>query len=577
MINCKSCGYSGAYEGKRCPECGAPYTLTESEVRRILDDTHRAKETKEMETVAENYRMLADFGIPEAQREYGRLLETEGEYVRANALYRLAAEAGDALAAYRFAIRNIELNDDGRRFWLSYASILGCKESFSATADAMSEIGKEHIADYYYRHAAACDDVGAIVTLSRRYAEGLGCEKNEGYAKWFMDKLTLPPIHAIRLAYRLRGVEAVEPPIPTCDFYDDHLRALAAEAERFGFFGARLFLVELLAERGDVGAWLELSHLYLEGIGTEVRVDEGLAALRTAATSGSAEAYRLLGDAYLVGEYVSADIDEALRSYSRAVELGDGVSALRLGTLYEEGDGVEENPAYAITLYEEGARLGCEEAAHRAERLKDRREELYRAGLTYRSSDPEAAFRYFATAAHMGYAPAEVKLGDCYLFGIGTRVDRRRAYLWYRNAVRRGETEALYPLALCYSRGAGTAFHYRRAVSTLKLAVAHGCENADRELKRLYRNRLKKSMRQLFSNAMRLVYQHKYDEAYRLFSVLARMEEGQAVYALGMCYEFGIGTEVDRSRAYSYYGRAVDLGFIDKRAHDKAMFLKMIR
>ena len=577
MINCKSCGYSGAYEGKRCPECGEPYTLTESEVRQLLDAAHRARENKEMETVAESYRMLADFGIPEAEREYGRMLEGEGDYARANALYRRAAEAGDALAAYRYAIRNIELHDEGRRFWLSYASILGCKESFSATADAMSEIGKEHIADYYYRHAAACDDVGAIVTLARRYAEGIGCEKNEGYAKWFMDKLTLPPIHAIRLAYRLRGVEAIEPPIPTCDFYDDHLRALAAEAERFGFFGARLFLVELLAERGDVGALLDLSHLYLEGIGTEVRVSEGIAALRTAATSGSAEAYRLLGDAYLVGEYVSADIEEALRAYSHAVDLGDGVSALRLGALYEKGDGVEENPAYAIELYEEGARLGCEEAARRAEKMKDRREQLYSAGLSYRSTDPETAFRYFATSAHMGYTPAEVKLGDCYLFGIGTGIDRRRAYLWYRNAVRLGEVEALYPLALCYSRGAGTAFDYRHAVSTLKLAASHGCENADVELKRLYRNRLKKSMRALFSTAVRLVYRRKHDEAFRLFSVLSRMDEGQAVYYLGMCYEFGIGTEVDRNRAYSYYGRAVDLGFVDKRAHHKAMFLKMIR
>ena len=577
MINCKSCGYVGAYEGKKCPECATPYTLTESEVRQILDDTHRARENKEMESVAANYRMLADFGIPEAQREWGRLLESEGEYARANALYRLAAEAGDATAAYRFAIRNIELVDEGRRFWLAYASILGCKESFSATADAMSEIGKEHIADYYYRHAAACDDVGAIVTLARRYAEGIGCEKNEGYAKWFMDKLTLPPIHAIRLAYRLRGVEAIEPPIPTCDFYDDHLRSLIREAERFGFVGARLFLVELLAERGDVSALLELSHLYLEGIGTQVRIDEGVAALRTAATSGSAEAYRLLGDAYLVGEYVSKNIDEALRAYSCAVDLGDGISALRMGMLYEEGDGVEENPAYAVTLYEEGARLGCEEAARRCAHLKDRRELLYQYGLAMRGTDPEGAFRHFAMSTHMGYTPAEVKLGDCYLFGIGTRVDRRRAYLWYRSAVRRGEGEALYPLALCYSRGAGVAFDYRQAVATLKLAAAHGCENADRELKRLYRNRLKKSMRQMLSSAVRLLYQHKHDEAYRLFSVLARMDEGQAVYYLGACYEFGVGVQIDRNRAYSYYGRAVDLGFIDKRAHHKAMFLKLIR
>ena len=577
MIVCKNCGYAGAYEGKRCPTCGKPYSLTESEVAELLESARRAKENKEMETVTENYRMLSDFGIPEAQREYGRILEREGEYRRALALYRPAAEAGDGPAAYRIAVRNVELNDDIRRFWLSYAAILGCKESFCTTADALAQSGEEHAADYFYRHAAACDDVGAIVTLARRYAEGVGCEKNEGYAKWFMDKLTLPPIHAIRLAYHLRNVKAVEPPIPVCDFYDEFLNGLAAEAERFGFLGARLFLVELLAERGDVRALMTLAHLYLEGIGTPVQVERALGALQTAAVSGSKEAYRTLGDLYFVGHAVEKDEKRALAYYEDGIALGDEGCMLRVGKVYLDGECVEQDIVRAIALFEEGERLGDAECARYGAMLKDRREQAYRMGMDARRKNPKDAYRLFSISASMGYTPAETRLGDCYMFGLGVERDRARGYRWYESAVRAGEEDALYPLGLCYARGVGVAFHYRRAIAVLRLAAQRGSEEAAEEIVRLQKRRLKKEIRSLFSRAMRLLYQHKYAPALELLTLLSRMDEAEAVYYLGACYEFGIGVDADRTQAFTHYGRAADLGFVDARSYHKTIFLKMIR
>lgn len=577
MIVCKHCGYTGAYETKTCPTCQQPYSLTESEVVELLETARRAKENKEMETVAENYRMLSDFGIPEARREYGRILEREGDYRRALSLYRAAAEAGDGMAAYRLAIVNVELNDDTRRFWLSYASILGCKESFSMTADALAQYGDERAADYFYRHAAACDDVGAIVTLARRYAEGVGCEKNEGYAKWFMDKLTLPPIHAIRLAYRLRNAESEEPPIPVCDFYDDFLRDLAALAERLGFLGARFYLVELLAERGDVNALITLAQLYLEGIGTPVRVESALRALQTAATSGSAAAYLTLGDLYQSGNGVAPDPMQALAYYEKGVELKDADCMLRVGKMYLDAEHVEQDIVRAITLFEKGEQLGNAECASLGGMLKDRRESAYRMGMDARTKNPKEAYRLFTISASMGYTPAEVRLGDCYLFGLGTPRDRRLGYRWYESAVRAGEEDALYPLGLCYARGVGVAFHYRRAVSVLRLAAQRGVKQAADEIVRLQKNRLKKEIRSLYSRAMRLLYQHKYTPAFELLSLLARMDEGQAIYYLGACYEFGIGVPADRTQAFTCYGRAADLGFVDARAYHKGVFLKMIR
>lgn len=577
MIVCKNCGYAGAYEGKCCPDCQSPYSLTESEVAELLDGARRAKENKEIETATQNYRMLADFGIPEAQREYGRILERDGEYRRALALYRLAAEAGDGTAAYRLALRNVELSDDTRRFWLSYASILGCKESFSVTADALAQSGDDRAADYFYRHAAACDDVGAIVTLSRRYADGIGCQKHEGYAKWFMDKLTLPPIHAIRLAYRLRNVESEEPPIPVCDFYEDFLRTLAQEAQRFGFLGARLYLLELSAERGDVASLLSLARTYLDGIGTPVRVDSALQVLQTAATSGSTEAYRMLGDLYREGSGVPANAVLALSYYEQGVEMGDATCMLRVGQAYLDGDCVEQDIVRAIALFERGEQLGDAECGRLCGMLKDRREQAYRMGLTARAKNSSEAYRFFSISASMGYTPAYRHLGDCYLFGLGTQPSRSTGYRWYESAVRAGEEEALYPLGLCYARGVGVAFHYRRAISVLRLSAQKGCEEAAKEIVRLQNNRLKKEIRSLYSRAMRLLYKHRYEAAVELLRLLSRMDEAEATYYLGACYEFGIGVSADRTQAYSCYGRAADLGFVDARAYHKGVFLKMVR
>jgi TPR repeat protein len=88
---------------------------------------------------------------------------------------------------------------------------------------------------------------------------------------------------------------------------------------------------------------------------------------------------------------------------------------------------------------------------------------------------------------------------------------------------------------------------------------------------------LQKSIRSLNSQASRLLYAHKFDEAFRILQALAKMDEAQAIYFLGACYEFGIGTKVDRPLAYEMYRKAADLGFSDERSTRKAIFLKLVK
>ena len=46
---------------------------------------------------------------------------------------------------------------------------------------------------------------------ARIYFDGIGTPKAPEYAKWYMDKLRIPPIYAIKLAYNLRNVTSKEP------------------------------------------------------------------------------------------------------------------------------------------------------------------------------------------------------------------------------------------------------------------------------------------------------------------------------------------------------------------------------
>ena len=288
----------------------------------------------------------------------------------------------------------------------------------------------------------------------------------------------------------------------------------------------------------------------------------------------------MLGEFYRYGKCgIPKNEEEAMRLYAKAAELSSGDAYLTLAEMYLTDEPGKKNIPLAIRLLEEGARCGNDECFRRASMLKDEREEAYQRGVKRFQGDPEGAMRDFATAVNMGCLKAQVKLADCYLKGALTRgiPDKKTAFRWYKNAYELGVEEAITPLAFCYSRGVGVAFNHRQAIALLKKGIALGDVRCKKEHDRLCQNRLKKSIRSLNSQASRLLYQHKHEEAFRLLLALAKMGEAEAVYFLGACYEFGIGTPVDRSLAYETYRKASDLGFTDDRSARKATFLKIVK
>ena len=552
----------------------------ELEISSALAELREAMKARKYESAALGYRALADEGVCEAEIEYGKILEAgelvPRDYDLAMKYFRRAAEKCDPYGAYRYSRLVSRHSDAASHFWLAFAAYLGSTAAYPAAAEQYSSEGDEKMANYYYTLAALCDDVQSIVTLAKRYFEGVGTEPRADYARWYMDKLAFPPFHAIKLAYKLRGVKASEPPMQKPENYSAVIRALAKEAKKLKAHTAYFKL--LLDVCGDgVEELFSLGVCYAEGIGTSPDPEAAVRSLERAAAHGSGEAYKYLGDLYISGGLSERRIEDAMRCYRAAAEHGFPNAYEIMGDIFYEGRLVGCDVAAAIELYSLAAREGCAAAAKKARELTSEREELFAEGKRALEGEPESAFRSFAISAGMGCVAAYSALADCFERGLGCKRDRRRAFFWYCEAARAEDGSVLYDIGRCYARGIGVAFDFSSAIGYLTKAERQGDERAGVEKRRLLENRRRHMSRSLFSSAMRLLYQKKFEPARKMLEACRMAENAAGIYTLGCLYEFGIGTATDRDLAFSLYEIAYSMKFRDPRQTYKQKILKMVR
>jgi len=392
-----------------------------------------------------------------------------------------------------------------------------------------------------------------------------------------MDKLTLPPFHALRLAYKLRSVRAKMPPEPVFQHYTATVRALMRDAKKYGLNSAYLNLARLLAKDGTPDSLFTLGSLLAEGASDNAEAAEAIRTLEAALSAGSADAAKALGDIYAVGKLTPRNIDKALSYYKTSAGAGHGGAYEVMGDMFCEGQTVETNIAYAIELYDMGAREGDQNCRRKAEELRTKREEAFNRAVSEEGSNPKSAFEFYLLSTAMGYLPAHRELARCFELGIGTKRDRRMAYTWYGLACDHGDTDCYFDLARCYAYGIGTPFDFDRAIETFTLAKRYGNRAAEAEIVRLFENKKRSMLRSLFSNAVRLIYQKKFTEAIPLLETCTQLEYAEASYVLGCMHEFGLGTPTSRTVAFEFYNAAFDRGFRDPRQLYKLKILKMAR
>ncbi len=593
MFKCKHCGYKFEYTGNECPVCGSQPIINKSDMDLAESELEVALRNKNVGKIRVCRKLLADGGDTASRREYAKLLERGDRQLRdtetAMDYYYLAAKENDGYSAYRYSRLIKRTSEASGSFWLRFAAVLGAIESYPDIAQYFSAKEREDIASYYYSLAAACDDTDSIVTMAKRYYEGIGVEKSEAHTKWYLDKLSILPMNAIKLAYQLRSVRAAEPPKIVFPDYIGYIRSLCSDAGKFGFLTAEFYLTSFLADNGDVNAGARLGIMLAEGKGCERNLSRAKECLDLSIAAGNPAAAVYMGEELMDGGIFEKNPDEAMKYFEKAAKLGYTNAYENLGDIYHDGVYAEKDIPKALEFYELAAHGGSDSAKEKCKKIKAVRERFYldahniinakNAGENKKASD---GFKYAAIASAMGDARGMLLLAECYLNGTGVKKDRKSAFSWFKNAADAGLPDAMYCLGLCYAKGIGTNFSYKEALKAFKYAQNASVPGASEELDKLYIRRTTKMVRSLYSSAMTLIFNKKYAAAARLLLSFSSLEYPKAIYTLGCLYEFGKGVPNDRERAIRYYEKAgkgnPSFGsFKDPGSKYKLQILKMIR
>ena len=192
MIKCKNCGKENRTLEPVCGFCASEFVLSEKEALPLLIEAKENIERQKYIEAVDLYKFLAQLGITEAMREFAFILErgilVPRDLDMAMQYYLAAAKNRDSYSAYRYSKLISRFNGHTSDFWLEYSAILGEREAFSDAVSLYDRIGDESSAAYYCSRLAEEGDADAIVEMARRHLYGKGVEKDEGYARWYMDR-----------------------------------------------------------------------------------------------------------------------------------------------------------------------------------------------------------------------------------------------------------------------------------------------------------------------------------------------------------------------------------------------------
>ncbi len=580
MVVCKNCAYEITRAIDYCPKCRTKLSFADAELRYLADCYRTSLAAKEYEASAEYCRILADAGYADFEREYALMLEAGSivprSYDGAMKYFLLSAKKNDAYSAYRYSRLVSRGNDRAGSFWLLYSALLGAPDAYPKAAKLLAKEGNEDSANYFYMLAARHDDVDSVAELASRYYRGIGVPESSEFAKWYMDKLSFPPLYALKLAYKLRGVKPREPEEVIFD-REKLLRRLIQEAGKCGFSEAYFTLNKMLAEIDDVDAMTVLGMLLTDGVGCTANVAEAIRIFTEAASRGGRDAYLCLAEIFVSGEHGELSPELAERYFCEAGKLGSSEAYARLGKLYEDGKLFEKDFKKAEMYYRRAANLGDTDSEARANNIIAERDRLFDEARLSAGENPKKSFRAYAIAAAMGHPAAPRRLADCYLRGMGVEADRYSAYYWYKAAAEGGDDKALYPLGLCLIGGVGVNRDYKRGSEILARAARIGISGAKEAYLSVMEAKRKKLAAKLFSRAQRLLYKKRFAEAREAAELSAEQGHARAAYLVGAIFEFGLGTPTDRVRAAEYYDAAYRAGFRDDGVKYKKIILKLIR
>ena len=521
-----------AYEAWKAEKAAEEAEAAEeaAEAAQSFQKGYDAYEAGDYATALAEWTPLAEAGDEYAQYWLGWMYihgqGVERDYVEAEKWYRLAAEAGNALAQEKME----EITEVASVYRAAKAGDADAQYNLGLMHDEIGSIVSYDDAEAvkWWRLAAEGGHTEAQNELGEKYYYGWGVDEDKAEAaQWY--RLAAEAGHA-EAQYRLGGMHDLGKGVAEDD-------AEAQKWYRRAFEGFRP-----IAESGDISAQYRLGRMYIHGEGVEPDYVEAEKWYRLAAEGGHTDAQEVLeeitevasvyrdakaGDAdaqYNLGlmhdegvGIVSYDKAEAEKWWRLAVagfrpkaEAGDADAQYKLGDMYESGYGVVLDYVEAEKWYRRAAEAGDTHAQEKLEEITEqvstqRAAEAGDAFAQYKlagyhlvrggdENDAEAV-KWFRLAAEQGNAFAQGMLGYMYADGSGVAQDHAEADKWYRRAVEgyrpmaeAGDADAQASLGEMYYKGRGVAQDDAEAVKWYRLAAEAGNAFAQNNLGDMYAN-----------------------------------------------------------------------------------------
>ena len=358
------------------------------------------------------------------------------------------------------------------------------------------------------------------------------------------------------------------------------------------------------AEQGHREAQWRLGQQYLNGTYVKRDMDQALRWLRRSAKEGYEPAQFALGQMYETGLGVAQDLLQAISWYQEAARQGNGKAEQQLSICFmkchesgTESEGMEawlrgraqasdpialfdlanylrkqnepKNALEIMQLMIESAQKG-----HDVAQLMLGKETLF-SGDAQGTKNYEQSFYWLSQSAQRGNVEAMALVASCYRCGTGIAPNPTMALQMIEKAADKGNLDALAIVACTVLIGDGVPRNLTRGIAMLKQAAAENsfarwklalcCKNGtgimrdaketDRWFDRSAEGRFSQGLPWRFG-----LPGLQFEEAITHFQTLGSVEQKQAFYWLGICYEDGTGVPRDLHKALDYYTRASQKG-----------------
>ena len=351
-------------------------------------------------------------------------------------------------------------------------------------------------------------------------------------------------------------------------------------------------------EQDYVSALNNIGNLYRKGIGVEINYQRAIHYYKEGVYRNHFGCQYQLGRCYLNGIGVEADKDMAFSLFMKSALQDNPQAMFMVYKCYLNGWGTEKDESAAMEFLKNSAKLGYASA-------QEDLGEVYRSGLLGSDETPKESFNWFLKAAEQGRASAQFYVGYFYANGYGIEKDVKLAFDWYSKAADQNSVAALNNLAVCYEHGRGTMIDLEKAVYYYEKSANLGNVIAQKNLAICYKNGtgVESNPNKVFywtleaanngdidsqgkialyhfkgygtdkDNAEALLWYARYfskdnhicnaNDAFSFLQEKANEGDSQALYMIGKCLQYGVATGKNIRNAYTYFGKAAELGHIE--------------